>query len=187
MSQDSFIFSSKFMYISTIIVVGINVFMFPELLSHPDMKLNDLSYLAYDQDYIVKLRDSSKTNASRNVDVLPTEIDESSMNKNKSKEEVKVQSTDESTPLSSPNDNKSINVTDEGTQDSEKQENSNITEKNNQAEDSESAKEIIKGNLTKTVENKENKNGKILEEDLDNRLSGCKILNLYEYFNFILV
>ena len=73
MSKDSFIFSSKSMYICTIIVVTINVFMFPNLLSHPDMKLNDLSYLSYDQDYINKLRDSRREKSTVNEEVIKSE------------------------------------------------------------------------------------------------------------------
>eukprot|EP00340_Litonotus_pictus_P000431 CAMPEP_0170515660 /NCGR_PEP_ID=MMETSP0209-20121228/2064_1 /TAXON_ID=665100 ORGANISM="Litonotus pictus, Strain P1" /NCGR_SAMPLE_ID=MMETSP0209 /ASSEMBLY_ACC=CAM_ASM_000301 /LENGTH=257 /DNA_ID=CAMNT_0010800251 /DNA_START=11 /DNA_END=784 /DNA_ORIENTATION=- len=51
MAITDYVFTSKFFYISTALVVCLYVFCMPELLNNPDIKLNDMSYLAFDFDY----------------------------------------------------------------------------------------------------------------------------------------
>ncbi len=45
------IFTSKFIYITTVAVVLINTIFFPNLLNNKDIKLMDLSYLINDKSY----------------------------------------------------------------------------------------------------------------------------------------
>jgi hypothetical protein len=45
------IFTSKFIYITTVAVVLINMIFFPNLLNNKDIKLMDLSYLINDKSY----------------------------------------------------------------------------------------------------------------------------------------
>ncbi len=49
------IFTTKFLYISTLIVIGINIVFFPDLLNNKDIKLLDMSYLMTDKQNEVKV------------------------------------------------------------------------------------------------------------------------------------
>lgn len=79
----NFLFSSNFMYLSVLVVIGINVFVCPDLLSHPDMKLNDLSYLTYDSKFVKELNNEinkkdnelNKPEIEKNENKLTDEIE----------------------------------------------------------------------------------------------------------------
>lgn len=71
----NFLFSSTFMYLSVLIVIGINVFVCPDLLSHPDMKLNDLSYLTYDSKFVKELNNKVNVNAIEKEEIKVDESD----------------------------------------------------------------------------------------------------------------
>ena len=100
----NFLFSSTFMYLSVLIVIGINVFVCPDLLSHPDMKLNDLSYLTYDSKFVKELnnkvnsidKEEVKVNESDKIIPEPSSTEIKNVEENKT-EEVKSE-------LSSKND-----------------------------------------------------------------------------------
>jgi hypothetical protein len=80
----SFIFNSKTMTLMTLIVIGVNLFAFPNLLSHPDMKLNDLSMLIHDNpQYASKGMITKKENTIEVSTVIPT------LDSDNKKEEVK--------------------------------------------------------------------------------------------------
>lgn len=85
----NFLFSSNFMYLSVLVVIGINVFVCPDLLSHPDMKLNDLSYLTYDSKFVKEL--NSEINKKDNELNKP----ELENNQNKSADEIEVKTKEE--------------------------------------------------------------------------------------------
>lgn len=71
----NFLFSSTFMYLSVLIVIGINVFVCPDLLSHPDMKLNDLSYLTYDSKFVKELNNKVNVNSIEKEEIKVYESD----------------------------------------------------------------------------------------------------------------
>ena len=48
------IFTTKFLYISTLIVIGVNILFFPDLLNNKDIKLLDMSYLMHNNQNEVK-------------------------------------------------------------------------------------------------------------------------------------
>ena len=48
------IFTTKFLYISTLIVIGVNILFFPDLLNNKDIKLLDISYLMHNNQNEVK-------------------------------------------------------------------------------------------------------------------------------------
>lgn len=48
------IFTTKFLYISTLVVIGVNVVFFPDLLNNKDIKLLDMSYLIHNNQNEVK-------------------------------------------------------------------------------------------------------------------------------------
>lgn len=85
----NFLFSSNFMYLSVLVVIGINVFVCPDLLSHPDMKLNDLSYLTYDSKFVKEL--NSEINKKDNELNKP----ELENKQNKSADEIEVKTKEE--------------------------------------------------------------------------------------------
>ncbi len=49
------IFTTKFLYISTLLVIGINIVFFPDLLNNKDIKLLDMSYLMTNKQDEVKV------------------------------------------------------------------------------------------------------------------------------------
>lgn len=90
----NFLFSSTFMYLSVLIVIGINVFVCPDLLSHPDMKLNDLSYLTYDSKFVKDLnykvnsidKEEVKVDESDKIITQPSSIETKNVEENKTEE-----------------------------------------------------------------------------------------------------
>lgn len=95
-SNYSFIFNTKTLYVATLSVIVMNIFFFPNLLNHPDMKLNDLSYLTHDTHSALynRLPDTNdnkqvETNTNENNEEEKKEID-SNTTEIKESEEVKA-------------------------------------------------------------------------------------------------
>lgn len=119
MTDYSFIFSSKVIMISTLFAIAINFIFFPHLLNNPDMNLTDLSYLAYNDNYINQLRNKT-LNASisvpsniKNEDNTEGKIskEEETMIENKENKDNKSNEQKEIEPviISVPNDNSKEN------------------------------------------------------------------------------
>ena len=79
------------MYICTILAVTINIFVFPDLLNHPDMKLNDMSYLTYDREYINKNREIRNESAIKES-AVSNNVTSAQENENSNQEEKLVES-----------------------------------------------------------------------------------------------
>jgi len=63
------IFTSKFLYISTVAIVLINTFFFPNLLNNKDIKLMDMSYLISDKSYNTPQTNISEINQIEHEEV----------------------------------------------------------------------------------------------------------------------
>lgn len=95
MERFLFIFSSKSLYLATLIVILINIVLFPGLLSNPDIKLNDLSYLTNENLGVRKIdneniNDRELTINTQKEDSLKTNIETKELNTGKY-EEAKVE------------------------------------------------------------------------------------------------
>ena len=61
------IFTSKFIYISTVTIILINMIFFPNLLNNKDIKLMDMSYLINDKSY-ARQGNSTDVNQSESLE-----------------------------------------------------------------------------------------------------------------------
>ena len=89
----SFLFNTKTMYLMTFIIIGVNVFAFPNLLNHPDMKLNDLSMLIHDNPSYAS--NSIITKKEGSIEISPATPSLDNDNKKENIKEEKVANTEE--------------------------------------------------------------------------------------------
>jgi len=77
----------------TFIIIGVNVFAFPNLLNHPDMKLNDLSMLIHDNPSYAS--NSIITKKEGSIEISPATPSLDNDNKKENIKEEKVANTEE--------------------------------------------------------------------------------------------